>query len=199
MPETSRAVESAWRASGKERIAVSRASWLRDAAWFAAADAVPVVAGLTVWDALIDPTDVFVVVEQPNFFGRIESVPHEVTDLAIRWWDPVGDLPAPAITADRESGDVDTAKRLATALRTIPGVKLPHGLPQAPWFVLILPCNAREVSRRLADRGWRDATPLGDSFPEFPGGLHLEVAWPRQDNPEIAAVVRAAVEDVEIR
>ena len=191
------AVETAWRASGKRRIAVSRSSWLRSAEWFPAAVKVPVVGGLTVWNAFTHPGDAFIVVEQPNFFGRIDTVPTVTADLSIRWWQPVGDLAGPVITADRSSGEVDTARRLATALRTIPGVKLPHGAPQAPWFVLSLRCGAQNVSRALAERGWLGATPLGDTFPEFPGGLHLEVAWPQQDNREIAATVRAAVEDAE--
>jgi hypothetical protein len=135
-----------------------------------------------------------VVGEQPNFFGRTETTGNDRVDLWISWWEGVGDLPGPVINAARISGSSDTAKRLATALRTISGVKLPHGSPQAPWFVLSLPCAAEQVARALANVGRPTAVPLGQSFPEFPGGLLLEVAWPRQDNPEIAATIRAALE-----
>ncbi len=156
----------------------------------------PVVAGLTVWDAVTDD-NVFLVAEQPNFFGRIERLASRRPDLSIRWWDSVGKPPPPVIKADRRTGDIDTARRLATALRTIPGVKLPHGSPQAPWFILNLPCRPVAVSRALADSGWPSATPVGDDLPEFPGGLHLEVAWPLRDNHRIAATIRAAVADAE--
>jgi hypothetical protein len=188
------AVEAAWRSSGKPRLVLSRASFLRGAGWAPAAEELPVVAGRTVWSAISDSAEAFVVGEQPNFFGRTETPSDDAIDLWIRWWDGVGDLPEPVVTADRISGSVDTAKHLATALRTISGVKLPHGPPQAPWFVLSLQSNADNVARALADAGRPTAVPLGHSFPEFPGGLHLEVAWPRQDNGEMAATIRAVLE-----
>jgi hypothetical protein len=192
--EVAAVVETAWRASGKPRLALSRASFLRGAGWAADTEELPVVAGRTVWGAIADSAEAFVVGEQPNFFGRSESAFDARVDLWIRWWDGVGDLPEPVFTADRVSGSVDTAKHLATALRTISGVKLPHGPPQAPWLVLSLQSGADNVARALADAGWPTAVPLGHSFPEFPGGLHLEVAWPRQDNGEMAATIRAALE-----
>lgn len=188
------AVEAAWRASGKPRLALSRASFMRDTGWDPAPEELPVVAGKTVWTATSDSANVFVVGEQPNFFGRIEITPDDAVDLWIRWWEGAGDLPGPVVTADSLSGSIDAAKRLATALRTIPGVKLPHGAPQAPWFVLSLQGDAVKVTRALAEAGRPIAVPLGQSFPEFPGGLHLEVAWHRQDNREIAAIIRAALE-----
>jgi hypothetical protein len=190
-------VEAAWRASGKKRIAVSRASWLREHLWIEGAIQVPVMSGRSVWSVLAKPDETFVVVEQPNFFGRIECAPNGGADLTIRWWKSVEQVAGPMIAADRQSGDLDAATRLATAFRTVPGVKLPHGTPLAPWFILSLRCCPVAVSRALAAAGWQGATPLGTAFPEFPGGLHLEVAWPRQDNREVAAVVRAALEDAE--
>ena len=194
--EIAAAVAAAWLASGKARVARSRASWLRTET-LADEIAVPVVGGRTVWRALADRADVFVVAEHPNFFGRHDLIDGPAADLHIRWWGMVGDLPKPVIKADRACGDLDTAQRLATALRTIPGVKLPHGVPQAPWFVLSLRGSAPHVAQVLAEQGWSGATPLHESFPEFPGGLHLEVAWPRQEIQEIAATIRAALEDVE--
>lgn len=192
------AVEAAWRASGKRQLAVSRASWLRDAPWFDTAIQVPVVGGRTVWTVIAEPAEVFAVLEQPNYFGRIENTASYGAGLTIQWWNTGEDLGEPLLTADRGIGDLDTAKHLATTLRSVPGVKLPHGVPQAPWLILSLRRNPLLIARALANAGWPGATPLDTTFPEFPGGLHLEVAWPRQDNREVAAVVRAALEDVEI-
>ena len=155
--------------------------------------------GRSVWTALAERDEFFVVAEQPNFFGRTETIPLEGADITIQWWNSGKEHAEPMITVDRKSGDLDTAKRLATTLRTVPGVKLPHGVPQAPWFILSLRCSPIAVARALADAGWHGGTPLGPAFPEFPGGLHLEVAWPRQDNQKVAAIVRAALEDAEMR
>ncbi len=193
------AVHEAWRSSGKDRIAVSRASWLRDAPWFDTAIQVPVVTGRSVWPVLERPGEAFIVVEEPNFFGRTERGGYERADLTIEWWNAGQQAIGPIIKAHRARGRLNDAKRLATALRTVPGVKLPHGVPQAPWFILSLRCSPQLVAQAMADAGWPGATPLGPAFPEFPGGLHLHVAWPQQDNREVEAIVRAAMEDAESR
>ena len=62
------AVATAWRASGKKQIAVSRASWLRESSWFQSAIQVPVVSGGSVW--LVDPLGNLILRYPPGYQSR---------------------------------------------------------------------------------------------------------------------------------
>ena len=183
---------------GRRRLVVSRATWLRDSGLLEGAVVLPVVGGQTVWDAIGNTTGRMIIVEQPNYFGRCEKQPPEGPDVCdIQWWPSKGG-PLPAdITADGPLGDLEGARHLGTGLRSIPGVRLPHGSPDAPWFVVSLPVAAELVATELQAAGFPGCRALGSQFPEFPGGLHLQVAWPRRDNSSFVSVVRGVVEDLE--
>lgn len=179
------------------KVVVSRATWLRDTALFENATVLPVVGGQTIWSEPIPGAEYVTVVEQPNYFGRFEMNPPTGPGVVpIQWW-PSRDGPRPADpTADGPQGDVEAARHLATGLRSIRGVRLLHGPPEAPWFVVSLPVSAEVAVAALRGSGFAGCRALGKGFPEFPGGMHLQVAWPRRDNGSFIAVVRGAIEDL---
>jgi hypothetical protein len=160
---------------GLSGVVVSRATWFPDTA---GATEVPVVGGRTVWQAVPDPTHVLFVIERPNFFGRFDPDP------------PDG---ATAISIDREDGQAGDARHLARSLTQIPGLRLPHGQPETPTFVVSVPGSAERVAGALSGAGFPGCTALGGRFPEFAGGLHVQVAWSREENPRFSAIVRSGV------
>ena len=139
---------------------VSRATWLQDSGLLEGAVAVPVVGGQTVWDAVGNAGGRMIVVEQPNYFGRYEEHPPDGTDVCtVQWW-PSQEGPPPAdVAADGPYGDLEGARHLATGLRSIPGVRLPHGSPDAPWFVVSMPVAADVVAAELQAAGPADLAP----------------------------------------
>jgi hypothetical protein len=196
--ETADALRTEAARRGVGGLAISRASWLQGTDAVAGAVWLPVVGGQTVWRALQDPTDRLIVVEHPNYFGRPEQqTPEGPNVFPVQWWpSPSGPHPADA-TADGPHGDLEAARHLATGLRSIRGVRCPHGQPAAPWFVVSLPVSPDAVAAELAAAGFTECRIMARRFPEFPGGLHLQVAWPRRDNRAFLAVVRGVVEDLE--
>lgn len=177
---------------------LSRATWFRDTDIFDNAVVAPVVGGQTVWEGSAKSHSRITIVEQPNYFGRRENRPPGGSHVrTIEWWPgPKGLGPAdPA--ADGPHGDLEAARHLATGLRSISGVRLPHGTPDAPWFVASLPVSAAAAAAALHTAGYTGCRALGAQFPEFPGGLHLQVAWPRRDNGAVLAAVRGVIEDLE--
>jgi hypothetical protein len=182
------------RATGGAPLGISRASWLHDVAKDVGAVAIPVVAGQTVWTA--GPAECTPVVEQPNWFGRIERTPSNDTRAAtILWWEhaPTGD--GVVVEAFREAGTVPAARNLAGQLRQIRGVGLPHGQPDSPWFIVSLPGDSSNVAKRLHAASFVECQSLGIDFPEFPGGLRIPVAWPPTENERFAQIVLSALED----
>lgn len=177
---------------------LSRATWFRDTDIFDNAVVAPVVGGQTVWEARPETQSRITIVEQPNYFGCREAQPPDGSLVrTIAWW-PGSEGPGPADpAADGPHGDLEAARHLATGLRSISGVRLPHGPPDAPWFVASLPVSASATAAALRTAGFGGCRALGAQFPEFPGGLHLQVAWPRRDNGTVLAVVRGVIEDLE--
>ncbi|MCP4307647.1 MAG: hypothetical protein GY926_26605 [bacterium] len=156
-------------------VIVSRATWLADTT---GVTQVPVVGGKTVWEAVPDPTGVLFVVEKPNFFGRFDLAP------------PEG---AAVMSIDRPWSGPEDARHLARSLAQIPGVRLPHKEPETDVFIVSLPGPAEATAGLLSAAGFAGSTALGRRFPEFPGGLRVQVAWSRQENPRFCSIVRAGV------
>lgn len=167
---------------GLEGLVVSRASWFRDPVELAGVVQAPVVGGTTVWEAVPNPAAHLFVVEVPNYFGRFES-------------DPAGAAEVARIDHRTARGSADEALRvarhLASSLTQLPGVKLPHGQPESPWLVVSLRASAAQTAAALAENGFTDTVALGDAFPEFPGGLRVEVAWPQHENTRFCTIVRS--------
>lgn len=190
MHEVAAAVAQKRAELGGGRIAISRASWLRKMP--ALADSVPVavVGGQTIWPATGTSAE-HALVEQPNWFGRIERNPTgSLSVITIRWWAGAGTTAD--ITAHQESGDVGTARNLAGRLRQLPGVTLPHGQPESPWFIVSFPNDAKAIAEQLDAAGFAGCRVTGPGFPEFPGGMRIAVAWPRAANELFAATVENA-------
>jgi len=144
---------------------------------------VPVVGGRSVWESVEEPSQRLFVVEEPNYFGRIEMDPPAAADH----------VRVPHSTLLEDTAGLRSARHLAGALRQIPGAKLPHGQPESPVLVISLPGLASEAARLLTKGRFAGCTALGSRFPEFPGGLRVEVAWPQQENPRFFEIVRSVV------
>lgn len=178
---------------GDALLGISHASWLRDLAGEVACTVVPVVGGQTVWSA--GPEAFVPVIEQPNWFGRIEKTsPHDERAITLLWWKQAASADTATIAAYRSAGSMAATRNLAGRLRQIPGVGLPHGQPESPWFVVSLPGNASNVAERLRLGGFAGCRPLGMEFPEFPGGMRIEVAWSAADNEQFAVVLQRSLE-----
>lgn len=187
------AIEQQRRQIGGGDLALSRATWLAKERWQSATSAVPVVGGVTVWAAVGD--DCIPVVEYPNWFGRIERA-QDLGREAIKviWWPPAVLTPsAGAIEAHQDIGTLAAARNLAGRLRQLPGVKLPHGQPESPWFVVGLPGNAAKVASDLSIAGFAGSEAFGERFPEFPGGLRIQVAWATENNEQFVELVQSAL------
>lgn len=179
---------------GGAPLGISRASWLRDLAWDIAPIRLPVVGGQTVWTATSTP--VIPVVEQPNWFGRIEKDPPQHPDaMAVVWW---AGAPQPGysnvVEVDRPVGSTATAQNLARRLRQVAGIKLPHDQPETPWFVVSLPGDASAAAADLRSGGFTGCEPTGPSLAEFPGGLRIEVAWPATENDRFAKLLKSSLD-----
>jgi len=183
---------------GGAPLGISRASWLlagakerdlvRDLPW----SVIPVVGGQTVWSA--GPTASTPVIEIPNWFGCIEKAAfHATPTITVMWWEPGIATGAATIAAHRTAGSISTARNLAGRLRQIPGVALPHGQPESPWFIVSLPDNAANAATRLHEAGFAGCLPLA-GFPEFPGGMRIEVAWPSARNAQFAELLQRSLE-----
>lgn len=140
-------------------IAVSRgvSPWLKGAlARLAPVVEADAVRGRAVWATA--PAAV-VVVEQPNWWGRLESVPAGaiVFDHRGDGWD----------------GRVRQVRRLARSVTQIPGVRAAHDAIEAPWFVVLLPVPQERVAEALAAASVPGATAVGRRHAELPGGLRL--------------------------
>ena len=163
---------------GLAGVALSRASWFRDI--IQETVEVPVVGGRTVWESIEDPLDLLFVIEQPNYFGCFETAP------------PRGAI-GTTVSQPSPEGHSDTTVRdtrhLAASLKQIPGLKVVHGQPESCWFVVSLPFSAVRTASLLDQEGFVACTPLGRSFPEFPGGLRIQVAWPQQENSRFCTIV----------
>jgi hypothetical protein len=136
------------------------------------------------------------VVEQPNWFGRIEKDPPQDPDaIAVVWW---ADAPHPGyagvVEAHRRVGSTETAQNLARRLRQIAGIRLPHDQPETPWFVVSLPGDASAVAADLRIGGFTGCEPTGRRLAEFPGGLRIEVAWPATDNDRFAELLKSSLD-----
>ena len=183
--------------AGQDRypgVVVSRATWFTEDLAAASLHALPVIGGRTVWAASAK-TEWLHVVEQPNYFGRFETrLPSNGAMATVRRW-PGGDDAGDALEVDvgMPSGADRVAQSLTGRLLQIPGVKLPHGKAESPWFVVSLPGDPNKVAQLLLEEGFDACTPLGVSYPEFPGGLRIHVAWPRKDNERFARRVETAV------
>ncbi len=146
---------------------------------------IPALRGRTIWAARPAP---FAVVEQPNWWGRLETMPAEpyvVLDHRTE------------ATEFRPQGEweerVRFARRVARTLGVLPGVRLAHGDPEAPWFVALLPVLATEVVARLHEDGLVGVAPLRPTRPELPGGVrvHLDA-----DEPGSLAVCVASLRNI---
>jgi hypothetical protein len=157
---------------------------------------VPVIAGQTVWaTALTEPSHVQVV-EQPNYFGRFEQG-RPTDDSAVtvwRWGDGAKQQVGSIVELDTHVGTAETTRHLAGALRQLPGTWLPHGQPESPWFIISLPANPDRVVADLVSIGCRGCDVMGTDFPEFPGGMRIEVAWPKSENDQIVQTIRTAMD-----
>jgi hypothetical protein len=100
-----------------------------------------------------------VVVEQPNWWGRLEE------------------LPPGAIVLDHRGPDwaqrVRRARRVARSVAQVPGVTAAHGTAEAPWFVVLLPVAQEAVAEALVAAGITGALPIDRRHAELPGGLRL--------------------------
>jgi len=176
-------------------VVASRASWFAADAWGVPVLVLPVVGGRTVWDLAICDDGWICVVEQPNFFGRFEGdLPGCAARTIHRW--PGGENAGSAVQAVAPlAPDMSqTARQLAGRLRQVKGLRLPHQLPETPWFVVGLPSDAKRTAAALADGGFERCSALGETYPEFPGGMHIEVAWPKTENERFAQVLEESLE-----
>lgn len=176
-------------------MVVSRATWFDDGFDDMPVVRLPVVAGRTVWDTFVSEPGWQHVVEQPNYFGLFERPPIPGSPITVERWvgaDNVGSV----VTVDTGlSADAwRAARKLAGRLRQIPGVKLPHGSPESPWLVVSLPGDAAAAAAAVSAEGFRTASSLGTHYPEFPGGMRIEVAWPEQENELFARAIETVLE-----
>ncbi len=174
------------RSLAPNRVAVSRAgdpALTAAVGEVAATVEVPAVRGRSVWAARPAP---FAIVEQPNWWGRLETMPAE-----------------PHVLLDHRTGEtlagedwlrrVRLARRVARTLSVLPGVRLAHGDPEAPWFVALLPVRAADAVARLREDGVAGVVPLLPTRPELPGGVrvHLDA-----DGPGVVAACVASLRNV---
>ena len=187
------AIEQQRQEMGAGELALSRATWLTKVQWESALTVAPVVAGVTVWAAT--GVDCVSVVEQPNWLGRIERLQGVSRQaISVVWWPAAAVTPsADVIEAHQDIGTLASARNLAGRLRQIPGVKLPHGQPESPWFVVGLPGNAAKIASDLCSAGFAGSESVGSRFPEFPGGLRIAVAWAPERNERFADIMQTAL------
>ncbi len=141
----------------------------------------PAVRGTTVWAGDVEGS----VVEQPNWDGRRERVPATATVVVQSHAGSLVETGTERILATgervppeaptigtRRTPEIDAAADLAKRVRQVRGVTLAHRLPEAPWFLVLLPVDPVPVATRLTSLGFA-AEPV--ARPELPGGLRLSV------------------------
>jgi hypothetical protein len=67
-------------------------------------------------------------------------------------------------------------------------------MPETPWFIVSLPSDAKRAAAALVDSGFETCRALGETYPEFPGGMHIGVAWPKTENERFAQVLEKSLE-----
>jgi hypothetical protein len=67
-------------------------------------------------------------------------------------------------------------------------------MPETPWFIVSLPSDAKRATAALVDSGFETCRALGETYPEFPGGMHIGVAWPKTENERFAQVLEKSLE-----
>lgn len=144
----------------------------------------PTVRGRTVWAAARRTAPGCAVVETPNHFGCVETVPDPALVIDRR-------MNAGGAIPDWDRG-VATAVLLQKRLIQLAGVAAPFGLPEAPWFVMTTPVDADAV---IDEVGRVVATRVDHAW--LPGGVRFEV--PRNARTEwvdgcVASVHRAITE-----
>ena len=175
-------------------VVVSRASWISRGTLGPECIILPVVAGRTVW-AAAQCTDWLYLVEQPNYFGRFEhGLPQHVEAVTIRRWPGGAETGSVThVAAGLEADHLGVARNLAGRLSQIPKVKMPHGKAESPWLVASLPIDPRRAAAALSDKGFANCHPMDRDYPEFPGGLQIEVAWSRERNEDFARTLETAI------
>jgi hypothetical protein len=116
----------------------------------------PAVAGRTVWAASADGDGI--VAETPNWWGYRDT-PEVPTAIVVRH--------------RVEPSAVRAARHLAKAVEQLPGLTVPYGPPDAPWFVCVQPQPPARVVARLGPLPDVDIAALGPTRPELPGGLRI--------------------------
>ncbi len=137
------------------------------------------------WSAADTAGPMVAVVEDPNWLGCAESTPAgpfvvgSAVEPGRRW-------------AERTR----VARKLAGTLAQAPGVwSLPAGA--APWFALSTPIAAERIAAAAGADGLEGLTPLGDRFPDVPGGIRIALPDPVPAGWEAACVasVRRAIDE----
>lgn len=149
----------------------------------------PVVRGTTVWAvAHLDAA----VVESPNWLGRVEVVPDALKSVLVMPeptatptggpgatiirvggnWRLEGSKPQAAFSLDYRSRTA-AARRLAKQLNQVPGVRLAHGEPDSPTFILLVPDVAAVTGWTVVDGGQVVVEPV--TVPGLPGALRITV------------------------
>jgi len=119
-----------------------------------------------------------VVLGHPNYFGRFEPVGpgREEVRLTGTWSALRPVPPTAAVVAMRSAVSNETAtasleaiRRLSKRLKQLPGVALAVR-PQSPVLIVLTPDAV------MSDGPWvHDVSVLGGDFPEFPGGIRIEM------------------------
>ena len=134
----------------------------------------PCVRGRTVVPKSFDDT---IVVGHPNYLGVFDDARGERTIAVTGRWSalrPVPDGITVVAMEDAASTDVATqaladVRRLAKRLRQRKGVQVAIR-PRSPVIVMLLPFSVEEN-----DLGMPGVTSLNGDFPEYPGGVRIEI------------------------
>ena len=117
------------------------------------------------------------VVGYPNYFGIFDEARADRTIVLTGRWSGLRPAPdatevlaieaaSPGSIAARALADI---RKLAKHLRQLKGVQLANR-PHSPVIVVLLPFSPRSDTRLL-----RGVTPLEGDFPEYPGGIRVEL------------------------
>jgi hypothetical protein len=135
----------------------------------------PALRGQTV---VPDDWDGSVVLGHPNYFGRFEPRARESIDIRLTGsWAALDSVPPdarvievddPAPVSQAEAA-LAAARRLAKRLQQLRGVQIAVR-PQSPIVVALV-----SKTIRSGDMGIAGVSVLGAAFPEFPGGVRIEI------------------------